>query len=75
MSSFDASRAYSWLIFDLQPGAVFIGTFDPNAINFNTSVFQNPTLGSSFSLVRNGGQALLTFDAVPEPVAIRGLAS
>ena len=54
MSSFDPSRAYSWLIFDLQPGAVFNGTFNPNAINFITTQFANSTTGGQFSLEPHG---------------------
>jgi hypothetical protein len=54
----------------LATGAVFTGTFDPNAINFNAAPFQNPTLNGTFSLARTVGQVFLTFASVPEPVAI-----
>jgi fibronectin-binding autotransporter adhesin len=74
MSSFDPSRAYSWLIFDLQPGAVFNGTFNPGAINFITTQFANSTAGGQFSLSRTGGQVFLTFTPVPEPALILGVA-
>jgi hypothetical protein len=74
MSSFDPNRAYSWLIFDLQPGAVFNGTFNPNAINFITTQFANPTTGGAFSLARSGGQVFLTFTPAPEPAVILGAA-
>jgi autotransporter-associated beta strand protein len=74
MSSFDPNQGYQWLIFDLQPGAAFNGTFDPNAINFATSQFVNATLGGSFSLARNGGQIFLTFTPVPEPALVLGVA-
>jgi hypothetical protein len=74
MSSFDQNRAYSWLIFDLQPGAVFNGTFNPNAINFITTQFANSTAGGQFSLSRTGGQIFLTFTPVPEPALILGVA-
>jgi autotransporter-associated beta strand protein len=74
MSSFDPSRAYSWLIFDLQPGAVFNGTFNPAAINFITTQFANSTSGGQFSLSRTGGQIFLTFTPVPEPAVILGVA-
>jgi hypothetical protein len=74
MSSFDPNRAYSWLVFDLQPGAVFNGTFNPNAINFITTQFANPTAGGAFSLARNGGQVFLTFTPAPEPAVVLGVA-
>jgi hypothetical protein len=74
MSSFDPNRAYSWLVFDLQPGAAFNGTFNPAAINFITTQFANPTAGGQFSLSRNGGQIFLTFTPVPEPALIVGVA-
>jgi autotransporter-associated beta strand protein len=74
MSSFDPNQAYQWLIFDLQPGAAFNGTFDPLAINFATAQFVNSTMGGSFSLARNGGQIFLTFTPVPEPEHIVALA-
>jgi hypothetical protein len=75
MSSFDPSRAYSWLIFDVQPGATFNGTFNPGAINFVTTQFANPTAAGQFSLSRTGGQIFLTFTPVPEPAAILVVAS
>jgi hypothetical protein len=79
MSSFDPTRAYSWLLFDLQNfgqagGAVYTGTFDPSGINFNTALFQNSTAGGMFSLARTGGQVFLTFSPVPEPVMVTAIA-
>ena len=74
MSSFDPTRAYSWKVFDLQPGAVFNGTFNANAINFITTQFANATTGGQFSLSRTGGQIFLTFTPAPEPAVILGVA-
>ncbi|HEY1380555.1 MAG TPA: autotransporter-associated beta strand repeat-containing protein, partial [Gemmataceae bacterium] len=70
MASFDPTRPYSWLVFDLQPGAAFTGTFDPSAISFNAGQFANPTLGGGFALARGGGQVFVTFTPVPEPTFV-----
>lgn len=75
MSSFDPNRAYQWLIFDLQPGAVLNGTFDPSAISIAAAQFANPTLGGTFSLTRNGGQIYLAFAPVPEPACVLSAAA
>lgn len=68
MSNFDPTQSYSWLIFDLQSGATFNGTFNPAAINFATAQFVNPTAGGVFSLTTNASNAqiFLTFTPVPE---------
>jgi hypothetical protein len=73
IANFGPTRPYSWLAFDLQPGAVFTGTFDPAAVSFNTAQFANATNGGVFALARSGNQVFVTFTPVPEPAHTLGL--
>jgi hypothetical protein len=70
MANFDPARPYSWLVFDLQPGAAFNGTFDPAAVGFNSSQLANATGGGAFALARSGNQLFVTFTPVPEPAGV-----
>jgi autotransporter-associated beta strand protein len=67
MDNFNPNQPYSWIIFERIGNAGFVGTFDSNAININTSQFANPINGN-FSVQQNGSFISLVYSPVPEPL-------
>ena len=65
-SNFDPTRNYAFVLVTANGG---ITGYNPAEFTVNTASFQNGTNGGSFSVVENGNQLLLDYNAVPEPSA------
>ena len=65
-SNFDPTRNYAFTLVAANGG---ITGYNPAEFTVNTASFQNGTNGGSFSVVENGNQLLLDYNAVPEPSA------
>ena len=65
-ANFNNSTAYSWTL--LSAGSSITGFTGPNQFNVDdTSDFQNPFLGGTFSVSDAGSSLMLSFTPVPEP--------
>ncbi len=63
-ANFDPTRSYGFVLVTADGG---IAGYNPGEFTVDVSGFKNATNGGSFSVVEQGNQLLLEYNAVPEP--------